>query len=198
MKLLRPFLIAAALTVTATAQPAPGAKPAAPGTPPAPGATAAKPKPFSAGDTNAYIKVAESMQFQLSLSQTLQGKFKDSEPEIVALGRKIHAEMTKAWTPGVDLAQLRAVDNKKIPMTLSKNDKAALAKVGTIKEEKKWLVAYFDLFAKESKKSATDAEKIAKAVQDADLKAYIEKIAALLKSQSEAIEAKEKEVKARK
>jgi hypothetical protein len=191
MKLLFPFLIAAALTATATAQPAPG-------TPPAPGATAAKPKPFSAGDTNAYIKVAESMQFQLTLSLTLRGKFKDSEPEIVALGNKIHSETTKAWTPGVDLAQLRGVDGKKIPMTLSKNDKAALAKVATIKEEKKWLVAYFDLFAKESKKSAADAEKIAKAVQDPDLKAFIEKVAALLKSQSEAIEAKEKEVKARK
>jgi hypothetical protein len=195
MKLLRPFLIAAALTVTATAQPAPGAKPAAPG---APGATAAKPKPFSAGDTNAYIKVAESMQFQLHLSLSLRGKFKDSEPEIVALGNKIHGEMTKAWTPLVTLAQERGVDGKKIPMTLSKTDKAAVAKVGTIKDEKKWLVAYFDLFAKESKKAATDAEKIANSVQDADLKAAIEKVGALLKSESEAIEAKEKEVKARK
>ena len=195
MKLLRPFLIAAALTATATAQPAPGAKPAAPA---APGATAAKPKPFSAGDTNAYIKVAESMQFQLHLSLTLRGKFKDSEPEIVALGNKIHKEMTDQWTPLVTLAQERGVDGKKIPMALSKTDKAAVAKVGTIKDEKKWLVAYFDLFAKESKKSATDAEKIANAVQDADLKAAIEKVGALLKSESEAIEAKEKEVKARK
>ncbi len=192
MKLLRPFLIAALITATATAQTTPGA------TPTAPGATAAKPKPFSSGDTNAYIKVAESLQYQLHLSLTLRHKFKDSQPEIVALGSKIHREMTTLWTPGVDLAQQRGVEGKKIPQSLSKADKATVQKVGTIKDEKKWLVAYFELFAKESKKSAMDAEKIAKAVQDADLKAYIEKAAALLTSQSEVIEAKYKELKSAK
>lgn len=178
------------LANAATAQTAPGAKPAAP--------AAAKAKPLSSSDTNAYLKVAESMQFQLNLSLTLRHKFKDSEPEIVSLGTKLHKEMTDQWTPGVNLVMERGVDGKKIPMALSKIDKATVSKVSTIKDEKKWLVAYFELFAKESKKSAAEAEKIAKAIQDADLKAYIEKAATLLKSQSEVIEAKFQELKTRK
>jgi hypothetical protein len=194
MKKLRPLLIAV-LTLTAAAQTTPGAAPAAAAAPGAPAAPAAKPKPFSSSDTNAYVKIAESMQYQLHLSLTLRGKFKDTNPDLVSLGSRVHKEMTDLWTPGVNLAQQRGVDNKKIPQALSKNDKAAVAKVGTIKDEKKWTVAYFELFAKESKKAAADAEKIVKAVQDAELKAFVEKAAALLKSESETIEAKYKELK---
>lgn len=197
MKKLCPLLIAL-ITATAVAQTAPGAKPATTAAPGAPAPAAAKPKPFSSSDTSSYIKIADAMQYQLHLSLRLRHKFKDKEPELVAIGSKIHKEMTELWTPGVNLAMERGVDGKKIPQVLSKNDKDSVAKVDTIKDEKKWIVAYFELFAKESKKAAVDAEKIAKAVQDADLKTHLEKTAAVLKSQSDAITAKYMDLKAKK
>lgn len=200
MKPLRPLLFAA-LALTATAQTTPGTKPAAPG-PPA--AATAKAKPFSPGDTHIYITVTEAMEFQLKVSEKLNWKMKDGDPEIVAIAGKITKEMTDLYTPGVSLAQERGVpggaDKKSktgiIPNDMSQNNKAALAKVDAMnKDEKKWVVALFELFAKESKKGAAEAEKGAKAAQDADLKAYAEKAAALLKSESEAVEAKFKQLK---
>lgn len=179
------------LCTIATAQPAPGTKPGA-------ASATSKPKPYSAGDTHAYLNIAEAIQFQLNMSQRLRGKYKEGSPEMVALASKINKEATELWTPGVEAAMAHGVEGKKIPQDMTKNDKASLTKLGTIKDDKKWEVAFFELFAKEAKKNAADAEKSAKAAQDADLKAFAEKAAALLKAQSETIEAKFKELKARK
>ncbi len=182
------------LAASANAQPAPGAKSAAPGVP----AADAKAKPFAAGDTKIYLSVAEAIQFQLNMSLRLRGKYKDGPQDLLDLAAKTSKESTALWTPGVDAAMAHGVDGKKIPNDLTKNDKAALAKLGTIKDDKKWQLAFFEFYAKESKKNAAEAEKGAKAAQDADLKAFVEKAAALLKSQDEAVEAKFKEIKAKK
>ena len=192
MKPLRTLLVLAALTLTAAALPPPGAKPATPG------AAAAKAKPYSAGDTKIYLAIADSVQFQLNMSQRLRGKYKDGPPEMVAFAGKISKESTELWTPGVDAAMAHGVEGKKIPQDMSKNDKAALAKLGPIKDEKKWELAFFEFYAKEAKKNASEADKGAKAAQDPDLKAFAEKAAALLKSQEDSIEAKFKEIKAKK
>ena len=198
MKSLRTLLIATSAFILATganAQPAPGAKPAVPG---APGAAPAKAKPFSAGDTHIYLSIAEGIQFQLNMSQRMRGKFRDGPQDLLSLAAKISKEATELWTPGVDAAMAHGVDGKKIPNDLTKNDKAALAKFGTIKDDKKWELAFFEFYAREAKKNAHDAENGVKAAQDADLKAFAEKAAALLKSQHDEVEAKFKELKTRK
>jgi len=158
----------------------------------------AKAKPFSAGDTHIYLTIAEGIQFQLNMSLRMRGKYKDGPQDLLDLAAKTSKESTELWTPGVNLAQERGVQGTKIPNDLTKNDKAALAKLGTVKDDKKWQLAFFEFYAKEAKKSAAEAEKGAKAAQDADLKAFAEKATALLKSQSDAIEAKHKELKTRK
>ena len=206
MKTLRLILIGTASLIFAAganAQPAPAVKPAPGAAPIAP----AKPKAFAGPDTRIYITIAEAMQFQLKASETLRGRMKDGDPEIVTLAGKLGREITGLYTPGVNLAQEHGVpgsiDKKTktgtIPTDMTAADKAALAKVNTMnKDEKKWLVAFFELFAKESKKGAAEAEKGAKAAQDADLKAWAEKVAAVLKTQTEEIEAKHKALKAKK
>ena len=196
-------LFAAAL---AFSFPASGQTPAAPA-PGAPLAAGTKPKPFSASDTRVYITEAESMQFQLKLTEKLRGKFRETNPEMLAFAGKIGKETTDLYTPGVTMAQEHgvpgSVDKKTktgtIPTDISPADKAAFAKVDALnKDEKKWLLALFELATKESKKGAAEAEKGAKTAQDPDLKAFTEKVAAMLKSQSESIEAKFKELKAAK
>ncbi len=190
-------------TVGAGAQNAPTTKPAASSATAAP----TKPKPFAPADTRIYITIAEAMQFQLKASEKLRGKMNDGDPELVVFAAKIGRDVTELYTPGVTLAQERgvpgAVDKKTktgtIPTDITAADKAALARVDSMnKDDKKWLVAYFDLFAKESKKGAAEADKGAKAAQDADLKAWAEKVAALLKTQTEEIEAKHKALKSKK
>ena len=198
MKTPRLLLIGTAavlLAVSANAQPAPGTKPAS-GTPPA--GAPAKAKPYSAGDTKVYVEIADSIQFQLKMSERLRGKYREGAPDMLAFAAKISKESIELFTPGVDGAMAHGVDGKKIPQDMSKNDKAALAKLGTIKDEKKWELAFFEHYAKESKKNAADADKGAKTVQDADLKAYAEKAAGVLKSQAETIETKFQEVKKKK
>ena len=193
MKTLRLILIGTAaflFAASVNAQPAPGGT----GTPPA----GAKAKPFSAGDTKIYLTIAEGIQFQLNMSLRMRGKYKDGPQDLLDLAAKTSKDSTALWTPGVDAAMAHGVDGKKIPNDLTKNDKAALAKFGTIKDDKKWQLAFFEFYAKEAKKNAAEADKGAKAAQDPDLKAFADKAAALLKSQDEAIEAKFKEIKAKK
>ena len=208
MKTLPHILIGTAsliFAVGANAQPAPAVKPA-PGAPAA-GTASAKPKPFAGSDTRIYITIAEAMQFQLKASDRLRGKMKDGDPELLAMAGKLGKGVTELYTPGVTLAQEHgvpgSVDKKTktgtIPNDMTAADKAALAKVDAMnKDEKKWLVAFFEHLAKETKKNAAEAEKGAKAAQDADLKAWAEKVAAVLKTQSEEIEAKHKALKTKK
>ena len=204
MKTLRLLLIgtAAFLFTNANAHTAPGAKPAT-GAPPA-GAGKAK---FSPGDTHIYVTIAEAMQFQLKASEKLRWKMKDGDAEVLALAMKINKEMTELYTPGVTMAQEHGVpgnlDKKPksgtIPNDITVADRAALTKVDAMnKDDKKWLVALFELLAKESKKNAAVAEKAVLSAQDADLKAFTEKAAALLKGESETVEAKFKELKTKK
>jgi len=192
MKHLHTILLTAAtfaLAVTGNAQ-----------TPPAgtPSTAAQKPKPLSSSDTRAYTAVSESLQFQMNMSTRLRGKFKDTAPDMVTFGSKLSKEVTDLYTPGVNLAQDRGVDPKNIPQGMSKTDTASVAKLSPIKDDKKWTLAFFELFAKDSKKNAQDAEKSAKTVTDPELKSYLEKAAAVIKTQSETVEAKYKELKAQK
>jgi hypothetical protein len=183
MKILRTFLLLAALTLAAAAQPAPGA---------------AKPKPYSSGDTHAYLLVADAIQFHLGMSQRMTGKYKDGAPDLLALAGKIRKASTDLWTPGVDAAMAHGVEGKKIPQDMSKNDKASLTKLATVKDAKKSELAFFELYSKEAKKNAHEAENALKTVQDADLKAFVEKAVAQLKGQADELEAKFKELKTRK
>jgi hypothetical protein len=96
-----------------------------------------------------------------------------------------------------------AVDKKTktgtVPTDITPADRASTTKVDAMnKDGGKWPIAFFEMFAKESKKGAAEAEKGPKAAQDADLKAWAEKVAALLKTQAEKIEAKHKALKPKK
>lgn len=194
----RLILIGTASLILAASANAQTAAPA--GTPPAPPAApaAAPVKPYSSADQRIYLSIAESMQLHLNMSLRLRHKYKEKAPDMVALGNKIHKGTTDLWTAGVDAAMAHGVEGKKIPQGFSKNDTAAMTKVNAIKDEKKWEIAFFEFFAKEAMKGAADAEKGAKAVQSPDLKPFAEKAAALLKSNAEQVEAKFKELKARK
>ncbi len=198
MKTLLLVGTAAVLIASASAQPAPGAAPVAPGAKPAPGAPAAKPKPYTSSDARIYIATADGIQFQLKMSERMRGRYKDGPTEMQALSSKIYRDCVAIWTPGVDAAMAHGVDGKKIPNDMSKADKTALGKVGAIKDAKASEQAFFDFFAKESKKYAVEIEKDLKNVQDPDLKAFVEKSAALLKAQSEEIDAKAKGLKGKK
>ena len=190
MKPFITFLVLAAFTLSGAAQVAPSGA----GVPPA----SVKPKPYSADDTRVYVTIAEGVRFQLVMSQRLVGSYQGSDPGMPAFASNLLQASTELWRSGVDAAMQHGVQGKKIPQDMSKNDQAALAKLGTIKDQKKGQIAFFELYAKESKKNAADTEKGAKAAQDPDLKAYAEKAAGLLKTQAEAIEAKFKELKTKK
>lgn len=177
---------------------APAAPAAAPGAPGAPATSAAKPKPFSSNDAGKYVSTAESIQFQLNMGARLRSRFKDTDPDLVTFGGKLSKEATELYTPGVSLAQDHGVDGKRIPQDMAKADKDSVGKLNAIKDDKKWTLAFFDLFARDSKKNALEADRSAKSVMDPDLKAFLEKASAMLKSQSDAIETKSKELKARK
>ena len=197
MKTLRLLLLGTASFIFATGADAQTPPPAKPPTG-APPAGAEKAKPFSPADTHIYLNIAEGIQFQLNMALRTRGKYKEGAQDLLDLASKISKEATELWTPSVDVAMAHGVDGKKIPNSLTKNDSAALGKLGTIKDEKKWQLAYFEFYAKEAKKNAAEAEKGAKAAQDPALKEFAEKAAALLKSQADAVEAKFKELKTRK
>jgi hypothetical protein len=185
------LLIAATLAFDATSH----AQTTPPGATTAP---AAKPKPFSSNDTRNYVAVAEMLQYHLNMGTRLRGKFKETDQDLVSFGGKLSKEATELYTPGVNLAMARGVPNDKIPQAMSKADAASVGKLNTIKDDKKWTVAFLELFAKDSKKHASDAEKVAKSQMDPELKTWVEKVAAMIKSQSEAVDAKFKERKAMK
>lgn len=193
-------------TASAGAQNPPTVKPAS-GAPATTTAAPAKPKAFAPADTRIFITLAEAMQFQLKASDRLRGKMKEGDADLLAFATKTGRDVTALYTPGVNMAQERgvpgAVDKKTktgtIPTDITPADRAIITKVDAMnKDEKKWPVAFFEMFAKESKKGAAAAEKGAKAAQDADLKAWAEKVAALLKTQTEEIEAKHKALKSKK
>lgn len=192
MKPFHPILLIAATLIF---NPASHAQTTPPGATAAP---AAKPKPFSSTDTRNYVVAAEMLQYHLNMGMRLRGKFKETDPDLVAFGGKLSKEATDLYTPGVNLAMARGVPNEKIPQAMSKSDAATVGKLNTIKDEKKWTVAFLELFAKDSKKNATDVEKVAKSQMDPELKTWVEKVAAMIKSQSEAVDAKFKERKAMK
>ena len=183
-------LFAAALALS---HPAMAQTPAAP----APGATpaAAKPQPLSGSDTRTLLEFADSLQFQLNMALRINSKFKDGDAGMLTLAGGIRKETTEIWTPMVDMAQAGGVDGKKIPQSMSKTDVANVNKLSTIKDEKKWTLAFMEHFAKESKKNAHSAEGGIKTLQDPTLKTWAEKAAALLKSQSEKVDAKYQELK---
>jgi hypothetical protein len=165
------------------------------------GATAnptAKPRPFTSTETKVLLEVAESVQFQLGMAQRITGKFRETDPAMVSFAGKLRKEATELWTPMVDMATARGIDGKKIPLDMSKNDKANVAKLGAIKDEKKWTLTFFEHFAKESKRNASTAQAALKSVGDPDLKAWMEKAAAILQSQSATVDSKAAELKASK
>jgi len=192
MKIFRLIPLACALVALPVAAPAQ--------TPPAPttGAPAPAKKPFSTGDAKVLLAIADSMQFQLKMSELMSGKFRESNPTLAAFAGPIRQETTALWTPTVDMATAGGVEGKKIPLDMSKTDRANLTKLNVIKDEKKWTLAYFEFYAKESKKNARDAEAGVKTLADAGLKEWGAKAEALLKSQAERIEAKYKELKSAK
>lgn len=181
--------------------------PAAPAQlPPAkPPGAAAKAKPFSSSDTRIYIALAEDLQFQLKAMQKLRGKFKETNPGLVSFSSKISKEVIDLYTPGVTMAQEHGVpgmaDKKSksgtIPVDATAADTALITKVDAAHkgDEQKWIPAFFEMLSKELKKKVVVAEKNAKAVQDADLKVFADKAVAMLKSQSETVDAKLAEVK---
>jgi hypothetical protein len=175
--------------VTAGTEP-PGGKP---GTTTA--AAGQKPKPFSSGESHALLGIADSLQFQMNLAQRLASKLRISDPQTASLAARIQKETTQLWTPMVDLATAHGIEGKKIPMTVSKGDKAAADKLNTLKEEDKWKVAFVDLFAKEARKNVRGTEAAAKSATDPDLKAWLEKALAVLAPQAEQLETAHKELK---
>lgn len=181
------FLCAAALALSF---------PASGQTPAAPAPAAAKPKPFSGGDTHTMLELADSLQFQLNMAIRMMSKYHESDPSLVSFAGGIRKDTTEIWTPMVDMATAGGVEGKKIPLDMSKTDTAQLNKLLiNIKDEKKWTLTFMEHFAKESKKNAHTAEAGIKSLQDPNLKAWAEKAEALLKSQAEKIDAKYKELK---
>lgn len=189
MKKLLIVLSAAAMLALPTEAPAQ----AAAGAP-----AAAKPRPLSTNDQRNYVQVAEMIQYHLNMGMRLRGKFKDTDPDLVSFGGKLSKEATDLYTPGVNLAMSRGVPNDRIPQAMSKSDASSVGKLNTIKDEKKWTVAFLELFAKDAKKHATDAGRLAKSQMDPELKEWVGKAAALFQSQAEAVEAKFQERKAAK
>lgn len=154
-----------------------------------------KPKPFSSTDTRAVLGVADSVQFQLGMAQRLQSKYREGDAEMASLGSKIHKDATALWTPMVELATAHGVDGRKIPMVMTKTDKASADKLNTVKDEKKYKVAFLDLFSKEARKNVRSTEAAAKTVMDPDLKAWMEKALPTLQSQAELLETAAKDAK---
>ena len=138
----------------------PAGRQARPGAPATTTTAPAKPKPFASSDTRIYITLAEAMQFQLKASDRLRGKMKEGDTETLAFATKTGRDVTALYTPGVTMAQKHgvpgAVDKKTktgtVPTDITPADRASTTKVDAMnKDGEKWPIAFFEMFAKESK-----------------------------------------------
>ena len=191
-------LFAAPILQAQTAAPATAPTPAA--VPPpatgAPAAPTAKAKPLSSTDAKGLTSLMEAMQFHIRMGEVARHKDKEDK-ELVGFANKNHKAMTSEWTPMVNFATERGVENKNIPSAVSNADKADIAKLGKAKPEK-WKEEYFELLAKNGKKNARSAENVVKSINDPQAKEAATKVAAVITSQATEAEAKFKELKEKK
>jgi hypothetical protein len=196
---MKTLLLAATIAIFIPNPHVQAAESAAPGAKPVADAIPAKPKPFSSAEKKAFMDAAEGMHFHISMIVPFLTKYKDSDPAMYAWGNKIYQNSKNLFGLGVDMAVARGMDAKLIMQERDKNNNASQKKIGQMsKDVKKWEKEFFDFYAKDAKKCALSAENALKTVQDAELKAWMEKAAAQLKSHSEAVEEKLKEAAAKK
>jgi len=100
------------------------------------------------------------MQFQLKASDRLRGKMKERDAETLAFATKTGRDVTALYTPGVTMAQEHGVPGAvgkttktgTVPTDITTADRASTTKVDAMnKDGGKWPVAFFEMFAKESK-----------------------------------------------
>lgn len=186
-----PTLRAQAPAAPATGAATPPATPGAPATAPA-----AKAKPLSSGEAKGITDLLEAMHFHIRMGEVAKHKDKEDK-DVVAFGNKSHKEMTEQYTPLVNLAMLRQMDNKNIPTAVTKGDKSDIEKLSKAKPEK-WKLEYYELFAKQGKQNVRVAEAAVKSFADPELKDLGTKVAATITAQTAAAEAAHKELKAKK
>lgn len=181
--------------------PAPGAAPAtpAPGAATPHGATtatpAAKPKSLSSGETKAVTNILEALQFHIRMSES--AKWKKDDQDLAAFGQKSHKDLTEQFTPLVNYAMNHGVDNKNIPAEATKGDKQDISKIGKEKGDK-YKLEYFELYSKKGKQNIRSTETAIKSFSDPELKDLGTKALGVITSQTEAAEAKYKELKGKK
>jgi hypothetical protein len=196
--LAAPFLNAQAPAPGAPAVPATPATPATPGataTPPAAGATdpAKKARPLSPTEQRSLTQVFDAMQFHMRMGTIAKGKNKDDK-DLIAFGTRVNKEMTDQWTPLVTIATARGMDNKNIPIDISKQDKSDIDKLGKAKDDK-WRVEYYELFAKQAKRNARTVDTAAKSFTDPELKQFGTALSKTFNDQAESLESTYKGLK---
>jgi hypothetical protein len=182
----------------APAQPAATTTPAPGGTPPAAGGTsAAAAKPLSAVEVKSLTDLLGAMQFHLKMGEIGRGKIKEDKA-LVDFATKAHKEMTDLYTPLVNYAMNHKVDNKAIPVAVSRGDNNDVEKLGKVKDNNKWKLEYFELFTKNGKRNMRVAETALKTFTDPELKDLATKVSAAITSQTTTAENTHKDLKSKK
>jgi hypothetical protein len=189
------LLAAPFLNAQAPAPGTPPAVPATPATPPAAGATdpTKKVRPLSPTEQRSLAQVFDAMQFHMRMGAIAKSKNKDDK-DFVAFGTRINKEITDQWTPLINLATTRGMDNKNIPIEVSKQDKSDIDKLGKAKDDK-WRLEYYELFSKQAKRNARAVDTAAKSFTDPELKQIGTGLAKIFNDQAEAIESTYKGLK---
>jgi hypothetical protein len=194
--LAAPFLNAQAPAPGAPpAVPANPATPGTPATPPAAGATdpAKKVRPLSPTEQRSLAQVFDAMQFHMRMGAIAKSKNKEDK-DLVAFGTRINKEITDQWTPLINLATARGMENKNIPIEVSKQDKSDIDKLGKAKADK-WRIEYYELFSKQAKRNARTVDTAAKSFTDPELKQVGTTLAKTFNDQAESIESTYKGLK---
>ena len=182
----------ALLTTSALAQaPAPAA-PAAPGAAPvAPAATPA-PKPLNASEKGFIKNSGKAIYYLVQLSGSAKTAVTDEK-----LGRlrdTVTKDMNKAWEA---LTKVAKAQNETLVGELQGADKSTIERLGKQKDDK-FVKAWLDELAKESKKLDRDFETASKTVLDPELKTFVANYGAVVRNVFTSSEAAEKGFKGKK
>ena len=186
------FTTTAALALFTASSLAQAPAPAAPGTAPAAPAATPAPKPLSPTEKNFIKNAGKSIYYQVQLAAAAKTAVTDEN-----MGRvrdSATRDLNKAWE---GLNKIAKQHGETVVSELQGADKSFVERLGKMKDDK-FVKAWLDEMAKESKKLDRDFEQGAKSIQDPDLKTFASNYGPSIRSVFTSMEGAEKGFKPKK
>lgn len=189
----RIFTTTAALALLTASALAQAPAPAAPGAPAAAAPTATPaPKPLNASEKGFIKNSGKAIYYLVQLAGTAKTTVTDEK--LAKLRDTVAKDMNKAWEA---LSKVAKAQNETLVGELQGADKSTVERLGKQKDDK-FVKAWLDELAKESKKLDRDFESASKTVLDPELKTFVANYSAVVRNVFTSSEAAEKGFKAKK